>query len=414
MSKALPRQPEVNVGLIGHVDNGKTTLVEALSGVWTGRHSEELRRGITIRIGYADTGVYRCPVCQEPFNFMTSEQCPVHGVKTEFVRAVSFVDCPGHHSLMVTMLSGAALLDGALFVADARAPFPQPQDGEHLLAAKILGINKLVVVQNKIDLVSRDRAVKNYEEITNYLEREGFGEFPVVPVSAQHRLGIEPLLYALQEIVPTQVRDPSKPSRMPVLRSFDVNVPGTPAKALKGAVIGGSITQGVLRVGDELEIVPGLARQKQGRTVYEPLHTWVTSLMAGGRRVEQAFPGGLTGVETTLDPSLGKSDGLVGTIAGAPGTLPPTWTTLTLEYTLFEKVLGVEGDVAVKQLAEKEVLVINALSSVSTGVVAKRGHDRVEIQLTRPVAADPGSKVAISRKIGTGWRLIGYGIIVGS
>jgi translation initiation factor 2 subunit 3 len=75
---------------------------------------------------------------------------------------------------------------------------------------------------------------------------------------------------------------------------------------------------------------------------------------------------------------------------------------------------GLRGDVAVKQLAEKEVLVINALSSVSTGVVAKRGHDRVEIQLTRPVAADPGSKVAISRKIGTGWRLIGYGIIVGS
>jgi len=410
----LPKQPEINIGLIGHVDNGKTTLVEALSGVWTGRHSEELRRGITIRIGYADTGIYRCPQCREPFNYMTSEQCPIHGVRTEFMRAVSFVDCPGHHSLMVTMLSGASLFDGAMFVADARAPFPQPQDGEHLLAAKILGINRLVVVQNKIDLVSRDRAIENYGEIVQYLQDEGFGDVPVIPVSAQHRFGIEPLLYALQEVIPTPKRDPEKPCRMPVLRSFDVNPPGTPAKAVKGAVIGGSITQGVIRVGDELEIVPGVARQKQGRTSYEPLYMWVTSLMAGGKKVEQAFPGGLTGVETTLDPSLGKSDGLVGNIAGAPGTLPPTWTTLTLDYTLFEKVLGVEGDVAVRQITEKETLVINALSAVSTGVVTKRLHDSLEIQLSRPVAADIGSKVAISRKIGTGWRLIGYGIITGN
>jgi len=118
-------------------------------------------------------------------------------------------------------------------------------------------------------------------------------------------------------------------------------------------------------------------------------------------------------VETTLDPALGKSDGLVGNVAGTPGTLPPVWQSLTLEYVLFEKVLGVEGNVAVKQISEKEALVVNVLSAVSSGVVTKRGYDRLEIQLTRPVAAEEGSKVAISRKVGTGWRLIGYGKIMG-
>ncbi|MEM2237058.1 MAG: translation initiation factor IF-2 subunit gamma [Candidatus Caldarchaeum sp.] len=410
---ALPKQPEVNIGTLGHVDNGKSTVVQSITGVWTARHSEELKRGITIRIGYADAAIYRCPQCSEPYNYYSSQKCPVHNVENEFVRVVSFIDCPGHHSLMVTMLSGAALFDGAVFVADARQRFPQPQDSEHLQAAKILGIKNLIIAQNKIDLVSRERALENYQEITKYLAANGFNSIPIIPVSGQHSIGIEPLLYAIEKTIPTPSRDHTKPARMPILRSFDVNIPGTPARQIKGAVIGGSITQGVLRVGDELEIVPGLAKTKQGKTVYEPIYTTATSLMAGNRKVEKAYPGGLTGVETTLDPAVGKSDGLVGNVAGAPGTLPPVWNSLTLEYVLFEKVLGVEGDVVVKQIAEKEALVVNVLSAVSSGVVTKRGHEKIEIQLTRPVAAEEGSKVAISRKVGTGWRLIGYGKIVG-
>jgi len=410
---ALPKQPEVNIGTLGHVDNGKSTVVQSITGVWTARHSEELKRGITIRIGYADAAIYRCHQCGEPYNYYSSRKCPVHGGENQFVRVVSFIDCPGHHSLMVTMLSGAALFDGAVFVADVRQKFPQPQDSEHLQAARILGIKNLLIAQNKIDLVSRERALQNYGEIIAYLEEVGFSHVPVIPVSGQHSIGIEPLLYAIEKAIPTPPRDQAKPARMPVLRSFDVNVPGTPAKQVKGAVLGGSITQGVLSVGDEIEIVPGLAKTRQGKTVYEPIFTTVTSLMAGNRKVEKAYPGGLTGVETTLDPALGKSDGLVGNVAGTPGTLPPVWQSLTLEYVLFEKVLGVEGNVAVKQISEKEALVVNVLSAVSSGVVTKRGYDRLEIQLTRPVAAEEGSKVAISRKVGTGWRLIGYGKIMG-
>ncbi len=265
---ALPKQPEVNIGTLGHVDNGKSTVVQSITGVWTGRHSEELKRGITIRIGYADAAIYRCPLCAEPYNYYSSNICPIHKVENEFVRVVSFIDCPGHHSLMVTMLSGAALFDGAVFVADARQKFPQPQDNEHLQAANILGIKHLIIAQNKIDLVSRQRALENYQEIVEHLERNGFGSVPVIPVSGQHGVGIEPLLYTIQKIIPTPLRDPTKPARMPVLRSFDVNVPGTPARQINGAVIGGSITQGVIEVGDELELVPGIVKTKHGKTVY--------------------------------------------------------------------------------------------------------------------------------------------------
>ncbi|MFB6353233.1 MAG: GTP-binding protein, partial [Halobacteriales archaeon] len=134
------RQPEVNIGLVGHVDHGKTTLVQALSGRWTDQHSEELKRGISIRLGYADATFRRCPECEGPEAYTVEATCPEHDVETEVLRTVSFVDAPGHETLMATMLSGAAIMDGAILVVGADEPVPQPQTEEHLMALDIIGI----------------------------------------------------------------------------------------------------------------------------------------------------------------------------------------------------------------------------------------------------------------------------------
>lgn len=94
------RQAELNIGTTGHVDHGKTTLTWALSGIWAARHSEELKRGITIRLGYADTIVLKCPQCPPPQCYTTyalsGETCKYCGSKLEIQRKYSFVDCPGH------------------------------------------------------------------------------------------------------------------------------------------------------------------------------------------------------------------------------------------------------------------------------------------------------------------------------
>lgn len=412
MSTVLPAQPEINIGTMGHVDNGKSTIVEALTGVWTARHSEELRRGITIKLGYADTAVYKCPSCPEPESYRTTPRCPKCGSEAVFQRAISFIDCPGHHSLMVTMLSGAALFDGGLFVVDSRVSFPQLQDGEHLLASSILGVKKMVIAQNKIDLVTREEALNNYEEVVDGVRGTAADGAPVVPVSGQHAINIDLLIQAMEKHIPTPARDVSKPALMPILRSFDVNQPGVSGDKIKGGVLGGSLLQGVLKVGDELEIKPGAPKKMNDpKSGYGPLMVEVKGIRVGGRDVDSAKSGGLLGVETTLDPSLSRADGLTMNVAGAHGTLPPVWDTLVLKYQLFEKVIGATEQVAVKVLQEKEPLVLNVYSAVASGVVSERSHDQVTIRLGHPVCAREGDNVTISRRIGAGWRLIGFGKI---
>ncbi|MEM3180245.1 MAG: EF-Tu/IF-2/RF-3 family GTPase, partial [Candidatus Bathyarchaeia archaeon] len=209
--------------------------------------------------------------------------------------------------------------------------------------------------------------------------------------------------------IPTPIRDLTKPPRMYVVRSFDVNKPGTPIEKLVGGVIGGSILQGKFRVGDEIEIRPGVSVSARG--AYEPLFTKVVSLHSGGRNIDEAICGGLVGVGTLLDPSLTKADGLAGNVVGKPDLLPPTRYELTLETHLFERVIGAKEQTEVKQISIGETLLLDVGTSITTGNVTHISGSAIEIKLARPVCAETGSRAAISRKIMGRWRLIGYGII---
>ena len=404
-------QPEVNIGTLGHVDNGKSTLVQALTGEWTARHSEELRRGITIRIGYADAFIYKCPKCRGPGNYKTQPKCPVCGSETQLERAVSFVDCPGHHSLMVTMLSGSALMDGALFVIASSAKCPQAQDREHLLAAESVGIKNLVIVQNKVDVVTKERALENYKEIRAFVKGTIADGAPIVPISAQHGTNIDILLREIEDKIPTPRRDQNAPPRMYVLRSFEVNKPGTDVDDLVGGVIGGSIVQGIFRIGDEIEIKPGIPVQEGGKTKYERLLTTVRSLSVSKGSVTEAKSGGLVGLGTDLDPFLTKSDGLVGSVVGRIDTLPTTLGKITLDVKLFERVVGTELAVPVEKIRSNEALVLNIGTTVTSGLVTSAREDLVDVGLRKPVCADPGAKIAVSRRISDSWRLIGFGTL---
>jgi len=393
------------------VDHGKTTLVEAITGVWAARHSEELRRGITIKLGYADAPIYKCPKCELPKCYTTKPKCSHCGSSAEFVRAVSFVDAPGHEALMATMLSGAAVMDGAILVIAADEPCPQPQTREHLAAIGVAGVENLVIAQNKIDIVEEEQVQESYEEIIDFVKGTVAQDAPIIPIAAQHSVNIDAVIQALEEYIPTPQRDPAKPPRMNIVRSFDINKPGTSAQKLSGGVLGGTIFQGKFILEDEIEIRPGIRVEEHGKTAYHPLFTKIVSLQAGGRKVEEAKCGGLVGAGTLLDPSLTKADGLTGNLVGKPETLPLTLSELTLQTHLFERAVGTKELLEVDKVRMNERLLLDVGTAITAGTVTSAKDDYVTLQLARPVCAEKGFRSAISRKLAGRWRLIGYGEI---
>ncbi len=397
-----PKQSEINIGMIGHVDHGKTTLTKALSGIWTDTHSEELRRGITIRLGYADTTFRKCPNCPPPQCYTTQKTCGECGAATEVLRRASFVDAPGHETLMATMLSGASIMDGAVLVIAANEPCPQPQTKEHLMGLEICGIENMVIVQNKIELISKEMVMENYKEIKGFVKGTIAENAPIIPVSAMHSVNIDLLIQAVESHIPTPERDLTKPPRMYIARSFDVNRPGTLPKNLVGGVIGGSLMYGRLKVGEEIEIKPGIAKESLEADVY--------SLHAGASKLDAATPGGLIAIGTRLDPSFTKSDALSGSVVGAPATLPPMWEQFKLDVHLLERAIGTKDEVEITEIKRGELLMLNVGTSKTIGIVNKPG-EKIELDLKLAVCAEVGERAAISRRIGARWRLIGYGII---
>ena len=403
------RQPEVNIGLVGHVDHGKTTLVEALSGEWTDQHSEEMKRGISIRLGYADATFRECPGLDEPERYTVEETCP-DGSESEHLRTVSFVDAPGHETLMATMLSGAAIMDGAVLVIAANEPVPRAQTEEHLMALDIIGIENIVIAQNKVDLVDREQAVRNHEQIEEFVEGTVAESAPIVPISAQQDVNMDLLIGTIEAEIPTPERDPDTDARMQVARSFDINRPGTTWDDLVGGVIGGSLTQGRLTVDDEIEIKPGREIEEGGSSEYHSVETTVRSLQAGGQFVDEVTPGGLLGVGTGLDPSLTKGDALAGQVAGPPGTLPPTREAFTMDVELLDRVVGESTD-EIEPISTGEPLMLTVGTATTVGAVTSARDDECEVNLKRPVCAPEGAKIAINRRVGARWRLIGVGTL---
>ena len=404
-------QPEVNIGLIGHVDHGKTTLTEQLSGKWTDTHSEELKRGITIRLGYADSVFYKCPKCKGDIAFSIKPKCPRCSSDAKPFRKVSFIDAPGHESLMATMLSGANIMDGALLLVAADEPCPQPQTQEHVVALEIIGVEKLIVVQNKIDLVNKEAALNNYKEIKEFLKGTKFRNAPIIPVSAQYGVNIDVLIKAINSVIKTPKRDSKKEPLMLVARSFDINKPGSDFSGMVGGVIGGALKQGVIKIGEEIEILPGYEVEERNQKVWKPLDTKVTGMMTGGEKVKEVGPGGSIALLTELDPSIVKSDKLSGALVGHKGKMPPVWYEFSLEVQLLERVVGSKDKLVVDPIKPNEALMLNVNSAATVGFVISFSKGIVACKLKIPVCAEPESRVTISRRFGNRWRLIGYGVI---
>jgi len=400
--KAGPKLiPELNIGMVGHVDHGKTSLNQAISGKWTDTHSEEVKRGITIRLGYSDVTFYKCSKCNL---YGRTEKCVTCFSDCEPVRTVSFVDAPGHETLMATVLSGTSIMDGAILVIAANEECPQPQTREHLTALDISGIKQIIIVQNKIDLVDKEKALKNYNQIKEFVKGTVAENAPIVPVSARHLVNIDMLIQTIEETIKTPKRDVNKPPKMLIARSFDINRPGQQIEKLIGGVLGGSLAQGELKVGDEIEVRPGIKIKDK----FQPVKSKITSLQKASTDINKAGAGGLLAVSTLLDPSITKADGLSGQVLGRPDSLPPISDEISIKTSILKRVIGTKEELEVEPIKTTEPLMLTIGTTKTVGVVIAVGK-QTRIRLKLPVCADKGDRLAISRQVAGRWRLIGWG-----
>lgn len=307
-------QPILNLGTLGSVSSGKSTLILSLTGEKTQRISDEKRRNITIKAGYCNMKIW-----QDPYNNFTSTGSNVMELDDNILKHyLSFVDCPGHQQLTQIMLGQVDLMAGAVTVISmAENVSTNSQLIEHLKAAKLSGISKNIVCLNKCDLVSKDVVMKKYTEVVKLFNDLELPEpLAIIPTSFNKKLNIDYLIKAIMHFFSPEeyMKESTEKPIFSVSRSFDINKPGSNILSTKGGVFGGSLTQGKLSVGDKIVIKPGLVSNVGGKMVSQPIKTTIMSIMSEKSSLPSINPGGLMAIMTDINPHVTKADRMVGNV----------------------------------------------------------------------------------------------------
>ena len=382
-------KPHVNIGTIGHVDHGKTTLTAAITTVLSKKYPsevnkvksfdsidsapEEKERGITINTAHVE---YETPN-----------------------RHYAHVDCPGHADYVKNMVTGAAQMDGAILVC-AATDGPMPQTREHILLARQVNVPRIVVFMNKVDLVDDaemlDLVEMELRELLSFYEFDGDNS-PVIRGSALGALNGEPqweekvveLMSAVDEWIPTPVRDTDKPLLMPVEDAMTITGRGTVAT--------GRIETGVVHVGDELQIV-GL--DSDGKK------TTCTGVEMFRKTLDEGEAGDNVGL---LLRGIEKSEMKRGMVLCKPGSITPHTKFKAQIYVLKNEEGGRHTPFKNKYRPQFYLRTLDITGEIKlpegTEIVMPGDHVNIEVDLIYPVALNVGLRFAIRE----GGRTVGAG-----
>jgi translation initiation factor 2 subunit 3 len=400
----------LNIGTLGHIDHGKTSLTRAITGSWTDRHSESIKRNMTIKLGYADAVIKKCEKCEGAKAYTTGNKCAdgCEGTPTPIMR-ISLLDAPGHETLMATAIAGSSVIDAILFVIAANEPVPMQQTKEHLMIINILGIKNVIIAQTKVDIVGKEKAEANEKQIRAFIKGSIIENAPIIPVMPNLGVNVDMILELIANMK-LPVRDLESDPVMYVVRSFDINKPGIEADKLFGGVLGCAILRGKVKLGAQIEIRPGIKMgAKSKRETYDPIITVIKEMSNGSEKLTEAMPGGLIGISTEIDPTFTKADGLVGNIVGLAGKMPPVISNLTMKYHKLKR-----DDLPEQHLADNEPIILGIGTTTVLGYIKKVKRDNIDIELKHPISVDKDVKIAVMRNLAHRWRLTGYGLISSS
>ena len=405
-------QPVVNIGVIGHVANGKSTFTKALTGITTQKHSKELERNITIKLGYANAKIYKCDSCIKPMCYQStgshiySHNCIHCKSPTKLILHVSFTDCPGHNLLMSTMLNGTCIMDYTILLEScANLTIPALQTIQHYKVTKEAGIETKFVCLNKTDLLvkEKEKIKDNIERLKDFVDNK----IPIVPVCCTLGLNIDVICEYISRI-PIPLKKLDDGIKMLVIRSFNVNLPDTKISELKGGVIGGSLTRGIVKVGDNVKIYPGFIEKRDNKWKFKPLKCEIISINSEKNKLTKAIPGGLIGVQLNIDPALTVNDGLIGNVMFDEfSTAPKVFERVEIKYK------KIATDETVHEIKKGSIVQINVNSNNINGKVLGIEDDSIFVKLEKPICVELNDKVTINvLKYDSGIIIYGSGIII--
>lgn len=395
MENILNNQPIINIGCLGSVSDGKSTLVEKLTGIKTQRHSNEKNRNITIKQGYANMKIWEK---DNEYDTLNNEG--------KLVNHISFVDCPGHQELIKVMLSSISLMDGAIVVIAVDQPLNnKPQLIQHLAAAKLGNLKRIIICMNKIDLVKKDILYKRKEELDLLLKEYNIEPFAIIPTCFNKKIGIKYLLNAIMKLFnPNNYIDRlNKDPIFRISRTFDINKPGTSWENILGGVVGGSLIVGQFKINDEIEIVPGqIIKNKNGNIYYQPIKTTILSIKTDTTYLTEIVPGGLIAIGTDMDPYYCKNDFLSGNIIGLVNKTPKVFNNITLDF----KLITIFGHVWEPNINDLLVL------QIGTKTVDVKLINKNNFELTKPVCILDNEHIIICKEIDKILRIVGEGYLL--
>ncbi len=399
------KQSQINIGTLGHIDHGKTSLVKSLTNIWTDRHSESIKRNMTIKLGYADAIIRKCEKCEGASAYTIEKVCKKCGSVPKPVLRFSILDAPGHETLMATAISGANIINGILFIIAANEPCPMQQTREHLMIINLLGIKNAIIVQTKVDLVGKDKAVEHYKQIKEFIKGSEIENAPIIPSVPNRNINTDVILELISKMNLPDFDLQADPL-MYIARSFDVNKPGSAIDSLKGGVLGGTLIRGKLKVGDTISILPGINRQKGKHSAYSEILTVIVGINTGTDDIEEARPGGLIGLATQIDPALTKADSLVGMVLGHKGKMPKVSEEINAVYTQLAR-----NDIQATGFSKEEPIALSVGTATVLSYVSASKKNKVKIRFSHPVPVVKGTKMAVMRRINHRLRLTGYAVM---
>jgi len=407
-------QPIITVGVIGSVSNGKTTLVQAITGTRTQKHSDEQVRNITIRLGYANAKIFKCNTCVNPECYQSTPsnimdyKCKICNGETVLITHISFSDVPGHIEFMSTMLNGSCVMDYTILVeSGSNKDIPASQSIEHYKITKEIGIENKLVCLNKVDLITRDRSLETMTHLRKY-----FNDVPIIPISGTQKCNIDVVCHYLSQLEPPK-KNITDDFKMLVIRSFNVNLGSVSVKDMLGGVVGGTLSRGVVKVGQEVSLYPGFidkrptTDEKDSQWSYKPLKCKVLSIKSEKNNLEYAIQGGLIAIQLDIDPALSSDDKLIGQVLFRREKKLEEFRILECIIVEYKKKF------MDRELNKKESIQINVNSNnIKCQVVKINKKGELFLKLDKPICVELNDLVTINTYESEQINLYGYGIIV--